>query len=64
MSFRKICLFFAGLVLLLPFVKSIGAQPVTIVSPQDATIVDTTTPDLITTSEALNIFYLQLGFGT
>ena len=57
MSFRKICLFFAGLVLLLPFVKSIGAQPVTIVSPQDATIVDTTTPDLITTSEELNIFY-------
>ncbi len=57
MCFRKICVFFVGLVLLFAPVKSISAQPLTIVSPQDATIVDTTIPDLITTSEELNISY-------
>ncbi len=57
MYFRKLSVFFVGLILLFAPVKSVSAQPLTVVSPQDAAIVDTTTPDLITTSEELNIFY-------
>jgi len=57
MFLRKISVLFVGLVLLFAPVKSVNAQSLTIVSPQDATIVDTTIPDLITTSEELNVSY-------